>query len=189
MLEASDPVKPSEFSRLRPRPFCLPLSLTASALQLALSGLNTQPACAPVNASVQTLRSAPHDSGSGWFATPFLCDSFIHDSTPVYPGALVTQLRAAQLLPARPSPSAATRCAAPCGACAGVLRWCARSGGNKVATLPYRLLPFRKSTNRSISSLEIDNLCNLRYSSVRDNLSWREASLMLPAEFASIRKS
>jgi hypothetical protein len=24
-----------------------------------------------------------HDSGSGWVATPFLCDSFIHDSTPV----------------------------------------------------------------------------------------------------------
>jgi hypothetical protein len=36
---------------------------------------------------------ATHDSGSGRFATPFLCDSFIHDSTPVYPGALVTQLR------------------------------------------------------------------------------------------------
>ena len=34
------------------------------------------------------LRPATHDSGSGWFATPFLCDSFIHDSTPVYPGAL-----------------------------------------------------------------------------------------------------
>ncbi len=30
---------------------------------------------------------ATHDSGSGWVATPFLCDSFIHDSTPVYPGA------------------------------------------------------------------------------------------------------
>jgi hypothetical protein len=29
-----------------------------------------------------------HDSGSGWFATPFLRDSFIHYSTPVYPGAL-----------------------------------------------------------------------------------------------------
>ena len=29
-----------------------------------------------------------HDSGSGWFATPFLYDSFIHNSTPVYPGAL-----------------------------------------------------------------------------------------------------
>jgi len=34
-----------------------------------------------------TLRLATHDSGSGWFATPFLYDSFIHDSTPVYPGA------------------------------------------------------------------------------------------------------
>jgi hypothetical protein len=34
------------------------------------------------------LRLATHDSGSGWFATPFLYDSFIHNSTPVYPGAL-----------------------------------------------------------------------------------------------------
>jgi hypothetical protein len=34
------------------------------------------------------LRLATHDSGSGWFATPFLYDSFIHNSTPVDPGAL-----------------------------------------------------------------------------------------------------
>jgi hypothetical protein len=53
-----------------------------------ISQLNTQPACAPVNASMVALRLATHDSGSGWFATPFLCDSFIHYSTPVYPGAL-----------------------------------------------------------------------------------------------------
>jgi hypothetical protein len=52
-----------------------------------ISQLNTLPACAPVNASMATLRLATHDSGSGWFANPFLCDSFIHDSTPVYPGA------------------------------------------------------------------------------------------------------
>src|SRR5216684_2885985 len=53
-----------------------------------ISQLNTQPACAPVNASPTALQLPTHDSGSGWFATPFLCDSFIHDSTPVYPGAL-----------------------------------------------------------------------------------------------------
>jgi glycosyltransferase involved in cell wall biosynthesis len=53
-----------------------------------ISQLNTQPVCAPVNASMAASRLATHDSGSGWFATPFLCDSFIHDSTPVYPGAL-----------------------------------------------------------------------------------------------------
>src|SRR3954454_4994841 len=52
-----------------------------------ISQLNTLPACAPVNASIATLRSATHDSASGWFATPFLYDSFIHYSTPVYPGA------------------------------------------------------------------------------------------------------
>jgi hypothetical protein len=33
------------------------------------------------------LRLATHDSGSERFAKPFLYDSFIHYSTPVYPGA------------------------------------------------------------------------------------------------------
>jgi hypothetical protein len=41
-----------------------------------ISQLNTLPACAPVNASMAALRLVTHDSGSGWFATPFLCDSF-----------------------------------------------------------------------------------------------------------------
>ena len=48
-----------------------------------ISQLNTLPACAPVNASMAALRLATHDSGSGWLAMPFLCDSFIHYSTPV----------------------------------------------------------------------------------------------------------
>jgi hypothetical protein len=38
-----------------------------------------------------------HDSGSGWFAKPFLYDSFIHYSTPVYPGALRSLLGVAVL--------------------------------------------------------------------------------------------
>ena len=53
-----------------------------------ISQLNTLPACAPINASMAALRLAAHDSGSGWLAMPFLYDSFIHNSTPVYPGAL-----------------------------------------------------------------------------------------------------
>ncbi len=56
-------------------------------LDAIISQLNVPPACAPVNASVVALRLATHDSGSGWVATPSLCDSCIHDSTPVYPGA------------------------------------------------------------------------------------------------------
>jgi hypothetical protein len=52
-----------------------------------ISQLHTLPACAPVNASIAALRLLTHNSGSGWFATPFLYDSFIHNSTPVYPGA------------------------------------------------------------------------------------------------------
>jgi len=33
-------------------------------------------------------RLATHDSGPGWLATPFLYDSFIHNSAPVCTGAL-----------------------------------------------------------------------------------------------------
>ena len=58
-----------------------------------ISQLNTRPACAPVNASMAASRFATHDSGSGWIAIPFLYDSFIHNSTPVYPGALSSLLR------------------------------------------------------------------------------------------------
>lgn len=57
-----------------------------------ISQLNTLPACTPVNASLAASRQAMHDSGPGWFATPSLYDSFIHDSTPVYPGALSSLL-------------------------------------------------------------------------------------------------
>jgi hypothetical protein len=57
-----------------------------------ISQLNTRPACSPVNASMAALRLATHDSGPGWIATPFPYDSFIHNSTPVYPGALSSLL-------------------------------------------------------------------------------------------------
>jgi len=53
-----------------------------------ISQLNTLPALPPVNASMAASRLATHDSGPGRLAKPFLYDSFIHNSTPVYPGAL-----------------------------------------------------------------------------------------------------
>ena len=59
-----------------------------------ISQLNTLPALPPVNASMTALRLATHDSGPGWLATPFLYDSFIHNSMPVYPGALSSLLEA-----------------------------------------------------------------------------------------------
>ena len=37
-----------------------------------VSQLNALPACAPVNASPAALQRHTHDSGSGWFAIPFL---------------------------------------------------------------------------------------------------------------------
>ena len=52
-----------------------------------LSRLNTRPARTPVNASTTPSRASPHDSGPLWPATPSTCDSFIHCTLPVYPGA------------------------------------------------------------------------------------------------------
>ena len=71
-----------------------------------ISQLNALPTCAPVNASMVALRLATHDSGSGWVATPFLCDAFIHDSTPVYPGAHHGLLSAGRLVHKSPAASA-----------------------------------------------------------------------------------
>jgi hypothetical protein len=53
-----------------------------------ISQLHTLPALPPVNTSMAASRPTTHDSRPGWLATPFLYDSFIHNSTPVYPGAL-----------------------------------------------------------------------------------------------------
>ena len=61
-----------------------------------ISQLNTRPTGAPVNASMAPSRATTHDSGSGWIATPFLYDSRIRNSTPVYPGALGKPLKQVQ---------------------------------------------------------------------------------------------
>ena len=74
-----------------------------------ISQLNTLPACAPVNASMAALRLATHDSGSGWLAIPFLCDSFIHYSTPVYPGALAACEQLTPTVPSQNDPARAYR--------------------------------------------------------------------------------
>jgi hypothetical protein len=66
-------------------PLILPSAMRndVGTLVTIISQLNALPACAPVNASMVALRPATHDSGPGWFATPFLYDSFIHNSTPI----------------------------------------------------------------------------------------------------------
>jgi PIN domain nuclease of toxin-antitoxin system len=63
----------------------LPPTSTASAprSETWISRLNTQPAHAPVNASPTSSRTPAHDSGSAWFATPSLSDSFILSFPPV----------------------------------------------------------------------------------------------------------
>jgi len=48
-----------------------------------ISRLNGWPALSPVNASTTPSQAPPHDSGSGWFAIPFLYRTFIDYSLPV----------------------------------------------------------------------------------------------------------
>jgi hypothetical protein len=59
---------------------------------LAISELinfrDTQPTYAPGQRFKCVVTAALTWSGSGWFATPFLYDSFIHYFTPVYPDAI-----------------------------------------------------------------------------------------------------
>src|SRR6516162_5079331 len=75
-------------SRYRCARFCLPPLLTASASRRkSLSRLNTRPARTPVNASPRSSQNAAHDSGPSWVASPSTYDSFIHNTSPVYPGA------------------------------------------------------------------------------------------------------
>src|SRR5580658_3146527 len=88
MLEVSASVELSGLSRFRSRPCCLPPRLTASALHSKRFRSSILSPHVPLsNASGPALRRVPHDSGSGWFATPFLCDSFIHYSMPVFTSA------------------------------------------------------------------------------------------------------
>ena len=70
----------------------LPLPPTASAPRSKfLSRLNTRPARTPVNTSPTPLRTAAHDLGPLWTASPSTYDSFIHYTLPVYPGAQETK--------------------------------------------------------------------------------------------------
>ena len=84
----SDRAGPGRISRYRCARWSLPLLLATSACRSKfLSRLNTRPARTPVNASTLSLRGAPHDSGPLWVAKPSAYDSFIHNTSPVYPGA------------------------------------------------------------------------------------------------------
>src|SRR6266404_2358214 len=91
----SDRAGPERISRYRCARWCLPLIPTASASRtLLLSRLNTRPIRTPVNASTNPLRETPHDSGPLWVASPSAYDSFIHNTSPVYPGAFRDQREA-----------------------------------------------------------------------------------------------
>ncbi len=92
MHGVSDRAGPRRISRYRCAECGLPPSPTASAPRRdVLSRLNTRPARTPVNASPLPLRTATHDSGPLWAANPSTYDSFIHNTSPVYPGAQETK--------------------------------------------------------------------------------------------------
>src|SRR3954452_20945632 len=58
-----------------------------------ISQLDGWPACAPVNASPAPLPVRTHDSGSGRLAGSSPYGSFIHNSSPVFSGALRDHLK------------------------------------------------------------------------------------------------
>ena len=103
MRGVCDSAVPVTCSRLRVPPCCLPVALTPSAhLISAISELinfrDTQTCIAEApkgdlrclfpTLQVRRYRTPSQGSRSEWFATPFLCDSFIHYFTPVYPDAI-----------------------------------------------------------------------------------------------------
>jgi hypothetical protein len=72
--------------RYRTPPCCLPGGETPSASRIPVFGAHLPSLYIPLsNASSAASRLPSHGSGPGWFATPFLYDSLIHCSTPVYP--------------------------------------------------------------------------------------------------------
>ncbi len=87
ILGGSDHTGFPRISRYRCSECGLPHLLTASAFRrLPLSQLSSQPARTPVNASSLPSRATTHDSGPLWATIPLTYDSFIHFTSPVYPG-------------------------------------------------------------------------------------------------------
>ena len=88
-----DSAEPAAHSRLRAPPCCLPYCVTPSAPWISRFRSSSTSGIPSLhmplsNASSAASRPPSHGSGSGWFATPFLYDSFIHYFTPVYPDAI-----------------------------------------------------------------------------------------------------
>src|SRR5271166_1088401 len=88
-----DSAGPAMHLRCRTPPCCLPYSVTPSAPWIARFRSSSTSGIPSLhmplsNASSAASRLPSHGSGSGWFATPFLYDSFIHYFTPVYPDAI-----------------------------------------------------------------------------------------------------
>src|SRR5271156_7036262 len=110
VCDSAVPVNTLAFTRA---PCCLPVALTPSAhLISAISELinfrdtRTCIAEAPKGdlrclfptLQVRRYRTPSQGSRSEWFAAPFLCDSFIHYFTPVYPDAIQSGSFAPQTL-------------------------------------------------------------------------------------------
>ncbi|HLM98109.1 MAG TPA: hypothetical protein VK335_02435, partial [Bryobacteraceae bacterium] len=72
VLGVYDYAGPTNCSRFRRWPCCLPLLSTGSAPRISFTKLNTRPTDASVYASPTASRRCTQDSRPGWFATPFL---------------------------------------------------------------------------------------------------------------------
>ena len=84
----SDRAGPGRISRYRCVRWCLPLLPTTSASRSEPSFAAQYPARTyPCQRFDAPLAGTPHDSGPLWVANPSAYDSFIHNTSPVYPGA------------------------------------------------------------------------------------------------------
>ena len=92
MPRVSDSAASKDGLRLRCPSCCLPHIKTRSARRSGDFGAQWLACVCPCQRFARVLTNPAHDSGPKWFASPFLCGSFIRYSLPVYPGAFLDHL-------------------------------------------------------------------------------------------------
>jgi len=91
VLGVFDSAGPTSHSRLRAPSCCLPGRSTPSAPWISVFGAQWPARLYPCpTLQVRPCGPPSHGSGPRWVATPFLYDSCIHNTTPVYPDAIRT---------------------------------------------------------------------------------------------------
>src|SRR5437764_9471196 len=88
LCSPTPPVRPV-LARIDPSGVAFRLNPQRRHLEVLFSGFNHTGLHTPRLTLRPHLTVAPHSSGSRWFATPSLHETFTHDSAPVYPDAQI----------------------------------------------------------------------------------------------------